>query len=186
MRYFILSLILVACQATAQLPQQAMLVDTPLGSGTCFPISEDDYLTAWHIVHGSTAAQVTVDGEPIDEIIRLPDVDGALLRVYDGHGHNPWKVDEEPLESGEEILLSGYGAMSHWWTRGIASGDNRASLSICPGDSGGPLRDAKGAVRGVVVGQGLYAQHHTWFIPIGDLMAAIRRHQSSLQALPAQ
>jgi len=170
MKFLLPLLLLAAC--APQPGKQSLLVWTPTGTGSAWPITETEFLTAWHVVEGS--AFVTVGGIMIDEITQLPDIDGALLRVEEGHGFRPWPIDEDPLRGGEELLLTGWGGGLHWFTRGLAAGPRRASISIAPGDSGGPLLDWQGEVRGIVVGQGFKAQHHTWLIPIGDLMDAIR------------
>lgn len=176
MKYALLSLLLVGCQST--LPPPSFQVHTFTSTGTCWPITEEDMLTAAHVMGDMPIAWV--DGIPTDEIIILPDIDGALLRFHGGHGHEPWAVDVAPLEPGEELLLSGWGDNNHWWTSGIAAGPDRASMSICPGDSGSPVRDKHGAVRAIVIGVGRKAQHHAWLIPMGDLMDAIRQVSKSL------
>lgn len=166
MRFLILILLVSGCASVS--PPPSMFVDTPTGTGTAWPIDEDDFLTAWHVVEG--APHVHVNDLCIDEVIRIGETDLALLRVHGGHGYQPWSVDPRPLEPRERLLLSAWGAGLHWWTEGLAASPNRASISIAPGDSGGPLRDEDGYVRGIVVGIGWKAQHHAWLIPMETIL----------------
>lgn len=176
MRILLLILLLAGCSSPDLRPSHR--VTTFFTQGTAWPIDEDDFLTAWHVVNG--APSVTVNGQVIDQVIRLGGTDLALLRVEGGHGYQPWPVDPRPLVPRERLLLSGWGAGLHWWTEGLAASPDRASLDIAPGDSGGPVRDCYGYVRAVVVARGNFADHHAWLIPMEIILEALPRDSASV------
>jgi hypothetical protein len=149
-------------------------VFTPTGTGSCFPITDDAYLTAAHVVSDTAAYLVTINGGCAWEIIFLEGLDAAVVVMMNPHGQEPWSIDPRFLEPAEDLYLSGWGAGRHWWSRGLATeSQNRASISITFGDSGCPLMDADGDVVGLIVAVGVTAKHHAWFIPMRKIVAAL-------------
>ncbi len=158
--------------------RHAALVDTPSGTGSAFPISDDAYLTAWHVVEGEDAEDITVDGWGVSEVLRLAGLDAALL--FTGiHGLQPWPLGNRGPRPGQPLWKSGYGQGFHWWTAGFGTEDsNRVSLDIWSGDSGGPVFDARGEVLGIIVSMGMTREgdavsHHAWIVTIDRILSAL-------------
>jgi S1-C subfamily serine protease len=155
--------------------RHAVQVENPMGFGSGFPITEDSWLTAWHVVEGWAAEDITVDGWIVLEVIRLEGLDAAVL-VTGLHGQEPWPLADRAPRPGERVFKSGYGQGFHWWTEGIATEDaDRVAIDIFPGDSGGPLFNERGEVLGIVVAVGVtqgrfgahdHILHHAWIVPM--------------------
>lgn len=170
-------LLLASCASTPPSLQQqlttrvALFVDTWTGSGSGFPMSETEVLTAWHVVAGMPPAGVTINGMNPTEIIQVPDLDAAILVFAEGHGLAPWPMDIRPIEPAETVYCSGWGVGLHWWSEGLGTQDpSRLSLDIAPGDSGCPVLDEDMEVVGIVVARGVYANHHCWIVPITSIV----------------
>lgn len=134
-------------------------------------------MTAWHVVEGWKATVVTVDGIQVLEIIRIPDLDAAVL-ITAPHGRDPWPLSKRSPRSGEKVFKSGYGQGLHWWTEGLGTEDaDRVAIAIFPGDSGGPVFDVDGNVLGVVVAVGMSRRgvvcHHCWIVPMSLILDAM-------------
>ena len=176
------ALILGSCVATPSHPEEALLnsrhaafVETPVGTGSGFPITATAYLTAWHVVEGWDAEFVMVDGNQVLEVIRVGDLDACVL-VTAPHGREPWPLADRAPRPGERVYKSGYGQGLHWWTEGIATEDReRVAIDIFPGDSGGPLFSEDGEVVAIVVAVGTSRMgailHHCWVVPMDDILA---------------
>jgi S1-C subfamily serine protease len=189
MRYLVtvtlLTLAACGCHTTPSTARQELLVshhsalvDTPRGTGTGFPIRDDAFLTAWHVVAGRKAEDVTVGGWQVIEIERLEGLDVAIL--YTGlHGERVWTLADRTALPGEVVFKSGYGAGEHWWTEGIATEDaDRVSIDIFHGDSGGPVFDSRGRVLGMIVTVGGYGMegrilHHAGVVPSTKILGAL-------------
>lgn len=157
--------------------RHAVLVDTPHGAGSGFPITEDAFITAWHVVFDSRAEQITVDGWIVNEMIQLKGTDVALL--FTGiHGLDPWPLAKLGPRPGQSVWKSGYSQGLHWWTAGIGTeDDHRVALDVFAGDSGGPVFDAQGRVLGIIVSMGWNGEHiiehHAWIVPIDRILSAL-------------
>lgn len=157
--------------------RHAAFVETSMGSGSGFPISDRAYLTAWHVVEGCRAEDVLVDGLQVLEIIRVGELDAAVLMTV-AHGQEPWPMADRAPRPGERVYKSGFGQGAHWWTEGLGTEDpQRVAIDIFPGDSGGPLFDADGEVVGIVVAMGAsrlgMILHHCWIVPMDEILAAM-------------
>jgi hypothetical protein len=119
--------------------RKALLVETPTGSGSAWPITGNSLVTCWHVVSDVGAHEVVVDGRVPVQILSLEPLDAALL-VFESSSWEPFPVDDRYLEEGERVSKSGWGAGLHWYTEGIATEDpGRVGMSVAPGDSGCPV-----------------------------------------------
>lgn len=153
-----------------------------LGSGTAQPVGPDLFLTAFHVVRMddwisvSNLVTVTVDGRLVVEIIRVGDLDAALLRVAEPHGLPVWPLDARAIVPGEELTLTGWGYGEHRFSRhfGCVS-QNCSSGQIAPGDSGGALLDSDGDIVaiGVAVSTRRFADHHAYIVSAVDIRRAM-------------
>jgi S1-C subfamily serine protease len=180
----LIGLILFALSSCASAPQLtiqahlqahvALFVDTWTGSGSGFPMSSTEVITAWHVVAGVPPSGITINGlHPITSE-RLGELDAALLTFAEPHGLEPWILDVRPVEPAEPVWCSGWGVGLHWWSEGLGTLDPfRLSLLIAPGDSGCPVLDADMEVIGIVVARGVYSNHHTWIVPITEISAEL-------------
>lgn len=168
----------LACASTPEPPSiqerlqahVAVFVDTWTGSGSGFPLSETEIVTAWHVVAGLPAEGVTVNGQSPASIERLGELDAAVLVFAAPHGLEPWQLDVRTVEPAERVWCSGWGVGVHWWSEGLGTLDgDRLSLTIAPGDSGCPVLDGDMEVIGIVVARGVYSDHHCFIVPITDI-----------------
>lgn len=183
MRKALLALALVGCSTirpdTERLLnyRHAARVETPFGLGTGFPISDDSFLTAWHVVSQASPGAITVDGWVVLEVIKLEDLDAAVL-VTGPHGLEPWTLADRSPRPGERVWKSGYAQGVHWWTEGIGTEDSyRVAIDIFPGDSGAPVFDSRGRVVGIVVMIGMagrdHVLHHCWIVPMDKILSVL-------------
>tara|TARA_R110002153_G_C13300463_1_gene495639 strand:+ start:1258 stop:1809 length:552 start_codon:yes stop_codon:yes gene_type:complete len=172
--------LITAC-ATTHVPTEqefltahrSSLVVTPKGSGTGFAISETEVMTAWHVIQSATSLRV--DGRPASSWKQIGNHDAGIITFEQPHGLTVWKLRNHDATAAERVYLSGWGVGKHWWSSGIATGDaDRLSCPICPGDSGAPIYDRTGAVVGIAVSRGRYAEHHCGIVPISRLLPAIK------------
>lgn len=139
--------------------------NTVAGSG--FFVDPRGYLvTARHIIEGATRVVVlTSDGKQLPAIIvRYSTLfDGAVLKV-EGIGFPSLTFgDSDTVRQGQEVLVLGYprvdvlGTESVTVTRGIVSalrpgeGLLQVDAALNPGNSGGPVLNARGEVVGIAV-----------------------------------
>ena len=139
-------------------------IETDEGTGSGMVISSDGFvLTNAHVVQNSTTAKITLSGGSTYSasiVGRDENVDLAVLKV---NAQNLVKVefgDSSTAEQGDEVFTLGYpfgikGDVSFkegTISREIVDGANtylETSAEIHPGNSGGPLVNAKGEVIGV-------------------------------------
>ncbi len=183
-------------RSTLELPPdlpaaQAAVVVVVVGasSGTGTVISEDGYvLTAAHVVGAQTSALLRFKSglELPAEVVRVDAArDAALLKVP-GRGHACLRTEAKAVGVGTEIWAIGNPLaeeLARSVTRGVASGNrtlqNRRYLqtdaAVNPGNSGGPLLDARGRLRGIVVvkleGSGI--EGLAFAVPIADAERAL-------------
>jgi len=168
------------------------MVNTPFGLGSGFPITDDSWLTAWHVVDGVAAEFITVDGWVVLEVIRLDELDAAVL-VTGLHGEKPWPLANRAPRPGERVFKSGYGQGQHWWTEGIGTEDpHRVAIDIFPGDSGGPVFNMDGEVLGIIVTVGItggygprdHILHHCGIVPMSEIMPVLPTAEPEAIELP--
>ncbi len=178
MKSLLSAIIVAAAIACVTLPERgfdladrmSLLLDTPTSTATAWPLTEDSYMSAAHAVAGWSPSEVTVDGVMVESFELILGQDAVILHMAEPHGYTPWPLDVRELLPGERVYLSGWGIGLHWWSEGFATNDqDRLSLNIAPGDSGGPVMDADGDVIGIVWGRGSLADHHCYIIPLTKL-----------------
>jgi serine protease Do len=170
-------------------------VESGLGSGTAFYISQDGYLlTNQHVVENDKFVRVKLSTgrSLVGEVVRIDKQrDVALLRT------DPVAIEALALRTdggtiGEPVFAIGspFGQiLSGTITRGVLSARRifegvpflQSDVALNPGNSGGPLIDAAGRVIGIST-IGTEAQGINLFIPIDDVLDKL---SLSLQAKPA-
>ena len=178
---FATSLLVLACQSAPNISLEARLashvalfVDTWTGSGSGFPMSPTEVITAWHVVIDVPPAAITVNGQHPITIERLADLDACLLTFAEPLDVVGWAMDVRTISPAERVWCSGWGFGLHWWSEGLGTLDaNRLSLTIAPGDSGCPVLDEDMEVIGIVVERGLYSDHHCYIVPITEIYSAL-------------
>ena len=145
--------------------------------GTAFPITEQSFYTAWHVVQGVPFEAIKVGSLQVIGAYQIANLDVAILFTAP-HGLEPWPLADRNARPGERIFKSGYGKGQHWWTEGIATEDpDRIAINIFPGDSGGPVFNEQGEVLGIMVmldtygAQGLI-MHQAYMVPLPVIRAA--------------
>jgi len=143
-----------------------------LSSGSGWVVSSDRVVTNAHVVAGSSSVAVLADGKserlPATVVSFDPETDLAVLAVP-GLGLKPLAQDAAAQPDGAAVFAAGYPGGGGYT---VAPGRVRATVEaigkdiyddktvtravyslrtiVRPGDSGGPLLDAKGKVTGVV------------------------------------
>jgi serine protease Do len=159
------------------------------GSGTGFFVSQDGYLlTNQHVVGAAKFIKVKLPtGRELLGEVLLSDKnrDVALIKTEPIAVH-PIIIRISEPNIGEEVYVLGSplgDKFNTTLTRGILSGYRtfeekrylQSDVAILPGNSGGPLLDAKGSVIGVSVAglgaKGLAGMN--FFIPIGDALTKL-------------
>lgn len=141
-----------------------VLVETPQGKGSAFFVSKDRLITNVHVVGG--ASWVTLKGQEGRSLTatvaaKYPDYDLAILQASGTAEGQPFLTLGSALttRTGQEAVAIGspLGVFQNSVTRGIVSGLRQmgpvvvlqTDAALNPGNSGGPLLDATGAVIGI-------------------------------------
>lgn len=138
--------------------------ETPVrSSGTGFFVSSEGHImTNAHVVGG--CREMTADGRPAILLATEPDFDLALLRTRDGTASAHARFSTETALLNSDITVVGYplqgllgglnvtrGSVTS--QKGLGGDPTRMQISapVQPGNSGGPVLSASGAIVGVVV-----------------------------------
>ncbi|NGZ75089.1 S1C family serine protease [Saccharibacillus alkalitolerans] len=168
------------------------LEDGSLGSGFLYN-EKGDIITNAHVVEGARKVKVkTADARTLDgEVIGAgTDTDVAVVRVPELAGETPLNMAEKEGEVGDEVLALGSPlGLQNTVTTGIISGTGRdltidpyvysnlyqISAPIAPGNSGGPLVDAKtGSVLGINSAKVTEENSIGFSIPVAEMIDTAR------------
>ena len=134
------------------------------GTGTGFFINNTDVVTAEHVVQGCTRLALE-DGSPLTLIAGDADLDLAILASTKRSGVWLELSTDVKARLGESVMALGYPYLGELGQGLTVTGGNVSALQdtrgskerimisapVQPGNSGGPLVNARGAVIGVVV-----------------------------------
>ena len=179
----------------AQHGDAVVTVRSPVGLGTGFFIDPQHLITNYHVVGGETELTVTVavrsaEGYRSRELRRVrlvalqPVRDLALLSIdpaeLDGLKPPTVVLAEQPVAAGDRIVVIGNPlGLDRSVSQGIASSVRRAfgglrfvqtDAAVNPGNSGGPLFNARGEVVGVVCAGAVFFDGLAFAIPVEDLL----------------
>lgn len=173
----------IACTPGA-MRQATVLVKVDGGHGSGVVVAENRILTARHVV--DFAESVTVeyqDGSTkTARVLWKSEVSDLALIEADTTGYMPAVIDCSPVENDEAILVVGNPLRTRWAvTRGHVATDIRdhgmvfIDALISPGNSGGPVFDTYGQLRGIAValqvapiGWGREVRGLSLMVPISD------------------
>ena len=177
-----------------------MRIKTSTGMGAGVVITPDGLVaTNAHVVGGDAeVALETADGRAFrGQVLRTdPGLDLALVRIASATTF--WKTPlpvEGPLPPvGSEVYVIGHPLGLGWSvTRGIVSGHRRAGevagmemiqtdAAISPGNSGGPMLDARGRLLGVVTSKlaGGGAENLAFAVPVAALREFLAKDGTQL------
>lgn len=159
------------------------------GSGSGFFITQEGYLlTNWHVVGNSRFVKVKLltGRDLVGEVIRSDKARDVALVKTEPIADHPISLRVSEPNVGESVFALGSPLGDKFntsVTRGIVSGYRtldesrylQSDVAILPGDSGGPLLDANGAVIGItrmgLGARGLAGMN--FFIPITDALARL-------------
>lgn len=202
----VMSLALAGCAAPALLPPiQAPAAAYAAWELRCGPVrasavpvacaslpgglSEVVFLTARHAV-GHGPMSVVLRGSRLDHGVVLaahPELDAALIAFAAPLPIRTIEMRGSPARIGEDAWVAGYGGGTSdlWVSRGVVSARNRASVQIVPGDSGGAVLDAAGALLGIVSTVNVHrvpwspypqaAWHQCAFVPVAAVLGWARK-----------
>ena len=185
-----------AAEATAAVPSPPppLVNGSASSSGTGFFVNNTDLVTAAHVIQGCT--RLTLDnGTPLSLVASNGELDLAVLTASArSAAYLSLSATVNP-KLGEQVTALGYpylGSLSQGLTvtggnvsamQGIDGSRNEVMISapVQPGNSGGPLLNASGAVIGVVVARvndmtilketGTLPQNMNFAVPNGPLTA---------------
>jgi len=163
------------------------------GTGTAFYIGDDEFLTAAHVVRGATVVGIVIDGRRVDADVvgAEPASDVAILRASID-GLEPLRFgDADDLKPGQSLAVAGFprfvsddpAVTSGLLSKVLEDPDLgygtylQTDASVNPGNSGGPMFDACGAVVGMVVQKavGPDIEGISWALAENTLQSALPR-----------
>ena len=178
-RWFLLAPVLLsfltACTTTGQISNTSsplQINTSDVATGTGFLFSSSDYvITSYHVIHGAKSIRVRlINGERIDATIALKDTnnDIAILKLSQSPASRQNIIvlgDSSSVKTGDRVFTYGFplvdllGDAEPRYSEGVVnslsgiSNDPRlfqVSITIQPGNSGGPVFNEKGELIGVV------------------------------------
>lgn len=160
------------------------------GSGTgsvigCEQVSRGVFeltiITADHVANqDNPRVEFGAERFPALAVVSHPTRDVALIKVRTTFRMPTLQISTEALKVGDRVYGIGYGgSMGLWLTEGLICAEDRASISVCPGDSGGAVCDSMGRLIGVIealerVGTSWFpgaetVHHHAMFVPVASI-----------------
>ncbi|MCJ8208884.1 serine protease [Mucilaginibacter sp. RS28] len=189
-------------QRTAQLDHKtnALINDIKKGKkvmepakfgGTGFIISPNGYLvTNYHVINGADSVYVqNAAGEAYHAkvVYTEPQYDVALLKIDDTTFRNftalPYSIKKAESDLGEDVFTIGYPRNDAVYGKGYLSSSTgfhddttayQVSIPVNPGNSGGPLLDARGNVIGIISGKQSLMEGAAFAIKSQYLLKAIK------------
>jgi len=139
-----------------------------VASGTAFSVSSDGhFLTNFHVIDGCTEVRVPAQKITLSVVVYDQINDLALLKTATKNAHPMPIAPVDSVNQGQDIFVFGYpldgflpasGNITPGVVSAMAGPANDSSLiqitaPVQPGNSGGPVINAKGQVVGVIVGK---------------------------------
>ena len=145
--------LLVASPTHSDAPPQGdvvVLVDCPRSLGTAVKVSDNEYVTAYHVVD---TPGCTIDGQEVVVERVYADKDIATIRGPSYRGQV--EISCKGYKPGKEYMAKGFGLGTYMEVPWMASSHTQRGFHVfygeaIPGMSGGPLLDKKGRIRGIV------------------------------------
>ena len=170
-------------KGAAKILSAVTTVESGVGSGSAFYISQDGYLlTNKHVVGDDKFVRVKLSTgrSTVGEVVRVDKVRDIALLHTDPVPMEALALRSDPGTVGEAVYAVGspFGqSLSGTITRGVLSARRvfegvpflQSDVAVNPGNSGGPLIDGSGRVIGITV-IGTAAQGINLFIPIDDVL----------------
>ena len=186
-------------KGAARILASVVTVESGVGSGTAFYITQDGYLlTNQHVVADDKFVRVKLSTgrSVVGEVVRVDKQRDVALLHTDPIAGEALALRTDGGVVGEPVYAVGspFGqVLSGTITRGVLSARRviegvaflQSDVAINPGNSGGPLLDASGRVIGIAT-LGSHAQGINLFVPIDDVLGplAITLRASSATGLP--
>lgn len=182
-------------KGSAKILTAVVTVESGMGSGTAFYVSQDGYLlTNKHVVGDDKFVRVKLSTgrSLVGEVVRVDkERDVALLRT-DPFPGEVLALRPDGGTPGEAVFVVGspFGqTLSGTITRGVLSAHRlfegvpylQSDVAVNPGNSGGPMLDANGRVIGITVISFRATQGINLFVPIDD---ALEKLSLTLNASP--
>ena len=186
-------------KATPRILAAVATVESAIGSGSAFYISQEGYLlTNRHVVGDDKFVRIKLSSgrSLVGEVVRVDKTRDVALLHTDPVANEALALRSDTGTVGEVVYAVGspFGqSLSGTITRGVLSARRvfegvpflQSDVAVNPGNSGGPLIDSNGHVIGIAV-IGTAAQGINMFIPIDDVLDKLSLTLgSSIAAAPA-
>lgn len=165
-------------------------VSTSQGSGSCFYLKDENiFVSNFHVVDGNHEVAI----EDVDKnrflakvVMVNPEVDVAFLRTEQKFEALPSLSIQQNLEvnNGERIYVAGFPfGMPFTVTDGVVSAANQfmdgryylqTDAAVNPGNSGGPMFNAKGEVVAITTSKFTQADNMGFGIPVKQLLEELK------------
>lgn len=160
--------------------------------GTGFPLKNGYIVTNYHVVKGMDWIDVYMDGRKEKGTISWTDKknDIAVLRTAFDTNELPYGVATQSMSVGDKVYALGY-PLTPTMGKNIKLSDGivnsltgfeddetlyQISTAVQPGNSGGPLFNAKGSITGIVSAKHLGAENVNYAIKISYLKSLLEVH----------
>ena len=195
--------------ATAAMSKGVAMIDTVLPDGAAagtgiILTSDGEVLTNYHVVEGSTSIRVTIANTGRTYTGRVVGVDQsadvALLQLKSASGLTAAKIDDDPVQVGDDVTAVGnaggageltaargevtdLSASITTQSEGMVEGERLTKLietdaDVVAGDSGGPLLDAEGEVVGIDAAASSGQEIDGYAVPIATALAVVTQVRS--------
>lgn len=169
------------------------VVSTPVSQGASFVVSDRLLVTAAHVVEDVNVVELQGTQDPpvrlrANVVFRDRVEDVAILRTVTSLEQAPLDLRSAPVAVGDEVFAAGSPIDGVVLSKGrVSRADGlegiTSSTPVDPGNSGGPLLDASGAVVGMVYAQSIPAGD-AYSVPTEILQQAIATAESQPEPVP--